>query len=57
MKNVQRQADDCESNFKQLTNLVNELQSKENRNDDFMRDLLQKAEKLESFKVELDEYN
>ena len=37
----------CDKNMQAVTHLVNELQAKEDRNDGFMQDLLQRAEKLE----------
>lgn len=56
MSSVQNQTDSCGTSVVALTNLVNELQSKENRNDEFMRDLLTKTEHLENFKVNNEEY-
>lgn len=48
--------DYCVRNTDELRYKVKELQEKEDRNDDFMQDLLKRAEVLENQKVEQDVY-
>lgn len=47
----------CEQIVSQLKHKVEELKAKEDRNDEFMRDLLKRAEALEFEKVRVDDYS
>lgn len=56
MAKVDRTALDCENKVKTYTLVVNELQASEDRNDEFMKKLLGKAESLELQKVDRKAY-
>lgn len=56
MAKVDRTALDCENKVKTYTLMVNELQASEDRNDEFMKKLLGKAESLELHKVDRKAY-
>lgn len=52
MGRVNELAHDCEHKVQMYTQVVGELQASEDRNDEFMKQLLAKAENLELFKVD-----
>lgn len=57
MNGLQNTTEKNESQLKQLNLGLNELISKKDLNDIFMKDLLSKYEKLESFKLNQDQYD
>lgn len=52
MGEVRKLANECEHKVKVYTQIVTELQVSEDRNDEFMKQLLQRSENLEMFKVD-----
>ena len=56
MDKVQRTADECTSKVSSLEHIVGELRAREDRNDEFMKSLLQKSENMELCKVETQRY-
>ena len=56
MDTVQRTADECTSKVAGLAHVVGELRAREDRNDEFMKSLLQKSENMELCKVETQRY-
>lgn len=56
MDNVQEKSNYCEGKTKELIHSVSLLQSKEDRNDGFMEDLLKKVEALDVSKLESEVY-
>ena len=56
MANVDKITKECEQTVKIYTNIVNTLQSTEDRNDEFMQKLLQQTQDLKINKLNVEQY-